>query len=55
MITQNAQTLTHLVHKQLKLGDFPSLDSLRDQILAFLSYYNRTMAKPIKWMYTGLA
>jgi len=28
---------------------------LRDQILAFIAYYNRTMAKPIKWTYTGLA
>jgi len=28
---------------------------LRDQILAFIAYYNQTMAKPIKWAYTGLA
>jgi len=28
---------------------------LRDQILAFIDYYNRTMAKPIKWTYTGLS
>jgi len=27
---------------------------LRDQILAFIAYDNRTMAKPIKWTYTGL-
>jgi len=38
----------------LKRGNFPSLDNLRDQILAFIAYYNRTMAKPIKWTYTGL-
>jgi hypothetical protein len=31
-----------------------SLDNLRDQILALIAYYNRTMAKPIKWTYTGL-
>ena len=24
------------------------------KILAFIAYYNRTMAKPIKWTYTGL-
>src|SRR5205085_6719899 len=31
---------------------FVSLHDLRDQILAFITYYNRTMAKPIKWTYT---
>jgi len=44
-----------LVRKLLKRGNFPSLDDLRDQILAFIAYYNRTMAKPIKWTYTGLS
>ncbi len=42
------------VRKLLKRGNFRSLDDLRDQILAFIAYYNRTMAKPIKWTYTGL-
>ncbi len=43
-----------LVRKLLKRGNFHSLDDLRDQILAFIAYYNRTMAKPIKWTYTGI-
>ena len=47
--------LSILVRKLLKRGNFTSLDDLRDQILAFIEYYNRTMAKPIKWTYTGLA
>ena len=47
--------LSILVRKLLKRGNFPSLDDLRDQILAFIDYYNCTMAKPIKWTYTGLA
>src|SRR5439155_5387107 len=47
--------LSILVRKLLKRGHFLSLDDLRDQILAFITYYNRTMAKPIKWTYTGLA
>ncbi len=47
--------LSILVRKLLKRGNFLSLDDLRDQILAFIDYYNRTMAKPIKWTYTGLA
>ncbi len=46
--------LSILVRKLLKRGNFRSLDDLRDHILAFIAYYNRTMAKPIKWTYTGL-
>ncbi len=46
--------LSILVRKLLKRGDFTSLDDLRDQILAFIAYYNCTMAKPIKWTYTGI-
>ncbi len=47
--------LSILVRKLLKRGNFASLDDLRNQILAFIAYYNRTMAKPIKWTYTGLS
>ena len=46
--------LSILVRKLLKRGNFSSLDDLRNQILAFVTYYNCTMAKPIKWTYTGL-
>jgi hypothetical protein len=46
--------LSILVRKLLKRGNFLSVHDLRDQILAFLEYYNRTMAKPIKWTYTGI-
>ena len=46
--------LSILVRKLLKRGNFISLHDLRDQILAFIAYYNRTMAKPIKWTDTGL-
>jgi transposase len=46
--------LSILVRKLLKRGNFTSLEHLRDQILAFIAYYNATMAKPIKWTYTGL-
>jgi transposase len=47
--------LSILGRKLLKCGNFRSLDDLRDQILDFIAYYNRTMAKPIKWTFTGLA
>jgi hypothetical protein len=46
--------LSMLVRKRRKRGNFTSLDDLRDRILAFITYYNRTMAKPIKWSDTGL-
>ncbi len=47
--------LSILVRKLLKRGNFLSLDDRHAQILAFITYYNQTMAKPIKWTYTGLA
>ena len=47
--------LSILVRKLLKRGNFTTLDDLRDQILAFIAYYNRTMAKPIQWTYTGIS
>jgi transposase len=47
--------LSVLVRKLLKRGNFTGLSDLRDQILAFIAYYNRTMAKPIEWTYTGLS
>jgi transposase len=46
--------LSILVRKLLKRGNFSSVQNLEDQILAFLSYYNLTMAKPFKWTYHGL-
>jgi hypothetical protein len=31
----------------------PSRDELKAKVLAFIEYYNRTMAKPFKWTYQG--
>ena len=42
-----------LVRKLLKRGSFHSVDDLRQRILKFIDYFNRTMAKPFKWTYTG--
>ena len=44
-----------LVRKVLKRGNFISVDDLKRKILAFIEYYNRTMAKPFKWTYQGKA
>jgi len=46
--------LSILVRKLLKRGNFRSVNDLQDQVLKFLEYYNQTMAKPIKWSYTGI-
>jgi DDE superfamily endonuclease len=45
--------LSILVRKLLRRGNFRSVDDLRDQVLAFIAYFNRTMAKPFKWTYQG--
>ena len=42
-----------LVRKLLKRGSFTSVADLQAQVLAFIDYYNRTMAKPFKWTYQG--
>ena len=42
-----------LTRKLLKRGSFCSLDELKAKVLAFIDYYNRTMAKPFKWTYQG--
>lgn len=42
-----------LVRKVLKRGNFTSSDELKRKVLAFVEYYNRTMAKPFKWTYQG--
>lgn len=47
--------LSILVRKLLKRGNFTSLEQLKAKVLAFVEYYNRTMAKPFKWTYKGKA
>lgn len=42
-----------LVRRVIKRGNFTSESDLREKILAFIEYFNRTLAKPFKWTYTG--
>ncbi len=42
-----------LVRRLLKRGSFGSIEELQQRILAFISYFNQTMAKPFKWTYKG--
>lgn len=47
--------LSILVRKLLRRGSFTSVQDLETRVLAFIDYYNRTMAKPFKWTYQGKA
>ena len=42
-----------LVRRVIKRGNFTSVKDLREKILAFITYFNETLAKPFKWTYTG--
>jgi hypothetical protein len=41
-----------LVRRVLRRGNFPSLEALRERILAFVAYFNQT-AHPFRWTYRG--
>jgi len=47
--------LSILARKLLKRGNFTSAEHLKTKVLAFIEYFNRTMAKPFKWTYKGKA
>jgi putative transposase len=47
--------LSILVRKLLRRGNFTSVEDLRAKVLAFIDYFNATMAKPFKWTFTGKA
>lgn len=43
-----------IVHRKLlRGGNFTSVADLEEQLRQFLDYYNRTMAHPFAWTYTG--
>jgi transposase len=42
-----------LMRRVLKRGSFCSKQELRQRILDFIDYFNKTLAKPFKWTYTG--
>ena len=44
-----------LARKLLRRGSFRSVADLTARVLAFIAYYNRTMAKPFRWTYQGNA
>jgi transposase len=45
--------LSILVRKVIRRGNFTSQEDLKNKVLAFIDYFNQTMAKPFKWTYDG--
>jgi transposase len=41
-----------LVRKLLRRSSSSSLEDLRNRVLDFIDYFNRTMSKPIRWLYS---
>ena len=37
----------------VRRGNFTSLAALKERLLQFIDYFNRTFAKPFRWTYTG--
>jgi transposase len=45
--------LSILVRRVIKRGNFTLVADLKAKVLAFITYFNRTMAKPFAWTYRG--
>ena len=37
----------------MRRGNFTSLTAMKERLLQFIDYFNRTFAKPFRWTYTG--
>jgi len=44
-----------LVRRVIQRGNFTSTKDLREKMLSFIDYFNRALAKPLKWTFTGRA
>jgi hypothetical protein len=42
-----------LTRRLLKRGEFSSKEQLKKRILAFIEFFNQTLAKPFRWTYIG--
>jgi transposase len=42
-----------VTRRALRRGNFTSIEALRERLLDFIDYFNRTFAKPFRWTYTG--
>ena len=41
------------MRRLLRRASVRSTEELRERILRFIDYFNRTLAKPFRWTYTG--
>ena len=39
--------------RAVRRGNFASLSALKERLMHFIDYFNRTFAKPFRWTYTG--
>jgi transposase len=42
-----------IMRKVIRRGSFTSVGDLREKLVNFIAYFNRTFAKPFRWTYTG--
>jgi transposase len=42
-----------VARRVVRRGNFASLTALKERLLRFIDYFNRTFAKPFRWTYTG--
>jgi hypothetical protein len=42
-----------LTRRLLKRGNFTSTEELKQRILSFIEFFNKTLAKPFRWTYIG--
>lgn len=42
-----------VTRRVVRHGNFPSTESLKQRLLDFIDYFNRTFARPFRWTYTG--
>jgi hypothetical protein len=48
MLVQHQSSVTYSLR-----GNFTSTDDFKQQILNFITYFNRTLAKPFVWKFEG--
>ncbi|WP_254566386.1 transposase [Oscillatoria sp. HE19RPO] len=44
-----------LTRRLIRRGNFTSTDDLKQQILEFIAYFNRTLAQPFLWKFEGFS
>lgn len=42
-----------VVRRVIQRSNFTSVEALRQRLMDFIDYFNRTMAKPYRWTFTG--